>query len=214
MTHLEESQILELAKAASAGDGFDQDQIEQLEHLKTCQDCYEKFCILCALEEVVGEESQYLFVPAARKEPVNQTKPAFGRVLAQITAVRGEIKGKMKAVVQQLEQPWMALQFAPAVAMGVRGRSPAEDSVLRLEELGDEKTWIVFDPAESKLSLQLDTRTTGTSELRVKLVFDGGMVQEVTLNKTGRLLQGMADVPGKEDFEIFIEACGQEEKSR
>lgn len=203
MTHLSYDELFKLANTAAGDEGFDDDQIQQLEHLKTCKECYEVFCLLSTLADVVGVADGYSAEAAAEvQESVSVLK---AKVLATISFVKKSAAEMAGAVMEQIDQAAASLQFGPALTVATRGGSAGESSAIRLEEYEDEKTYLVYQPENKELRVQINTRNLDGT-VHVYLTFENSERVEVPLTQKGKLLQGsMSDIP-EGNFSISIEA--------
>lgn len=80
MMHLNFDELLRLAEASASQEGFDDIQIEQLEHLKICRDCYESFCLLSALTDMMSESGSYVLNNNEDISLVNKTAKALDQI--------------------------------------------------------------------------------------------------------------------------------------
>ena len=206
MTHLEYEQLLSLAECAVGEDGFDDEQIQQLEHLKTCKECYEKFCLLTALTDVMSESGSYVLSASAVKNPVKESVLAISKkILATLSVIRNNAQDAVNVVMNQIEQAGSALQFGPSLAMATRGANAAESSMVRLEEFEDEKTYIVFNPDKNELVVQINLQKTETENVHVYLTFDDLTVMDLPLTKRGHFVKGILTGIPEKNFKICIE---------
>ena len=206
MMHLSFDQLLNLAEASAGQEGFDDLQIEQLEHLKTCRDCYESFCLLSALSDVMSESGGYALNNNALSHADEVVKNLTTRVLARFQVIRNTAAGTIKAVLEQIDQTTSSLQFSPSLAMTTRGVGKGDSSAIRLEEFEDEKTYVIFDPDKNEIGIQINVRGLDIEKLHVYIEFDEQLRMELTTTKRGSIVKGTVDNIPDGNFQIIVEA--------
>ena len=70
MTHLNDSQFMDLVKTESENLIFSQEQFEQLEHIKNCENCYKKYCGFLAVNEAMTLGMTDLYIQRNIKKQV------------------------------------------------------------------------------------------------------------------------------------------------
>lgn len=76
---------------------------------------------------------------------------------------------------------------------------------MRMEDLDDENTYVVYDAENHKLMLQLEAEGKNAADFKVYLKFADKTTMELSLQKSGSCLKGtLTDIPS-ESFEIYIE---------
>lgn len=205
--HLSFDELYQLAQASVNQEGFDDLQIEQLEHLKTCRECYESFCLLSALSDVMSESESYrLFSENAAVLESNLVRTVKSVVLAKLQVIRSAAEKSFGAVLEQLDQAAASLKFGPSLAVATRGAASGDSKVIRLEEFEDDKTYIVFNPETNEVKIQISVRGRDIESLHIYLVFDNDARIELPVTKRGSIIKGaMEDIPSG-DFQIVIEA--------
>ena len=204
MTHLNQEQLLHLASVAAGEEGFSPEEIQQLEHLKTCPSCYAQFCIFSAVQDALDDGCYYDVMPAPA--PARQAAPAkTSKILASLQVLTGRVHGLAETAVRQVSFLHAPLQFACAAPLAARGDSAAPQ-VLRLEEVGDDATRILFDPEQKELAVQIDFETAGSRQIHVYLSFPDAPDLEVPLHQEGGLAKGVLTQIPEQDFTIRIEA--------
>lgn len=207
MMHLNFDELLRLAEASASQEGFDDIQIEQLEHLKICRDCYESFCLLSALTDMMSESGSYVLNNNEDISLVNKTAKALKtKVLAKFQVVRNTATNAIGAALEQIDQATSLLQFAPSLAMATRGGGKTDTITIRLEEFEDDKTYIVFKPETNEIVLQINTRGMDVDNLHVYIEFTDSSKIEMPVAKRGNIVKGtMSNIPNS-NFHIVIEA--------
>ena len=206
MRHLSFEELLKLAEASVSQEGFDDIQIEQLDHLKTCRDCYESFCLLSALSDIMSESGSYMFEQAKISPVKENIKALKAKVLARFQVIRNSVSNTLDVVMEQIDQESSSLRFGPSLAFATRGGGKKESAVIRLEEFEDDKTYIVFKPETNELDLQINIRGMETECLHAYICFEDGEKKEISVTKRGSIIKGtMSNIPNC-NFNIVIEA--------
>lgn len=205
MMHLNFDELFRLAEISASQEGFDEIQIEQLEHLKTCKDCYESFCLLSALTDVMSESGSYA-LNSNTISLVNETAKALkAKVLARFQVIRNTAADTIGTVLEQIDQAAASLQFGPSQAMATRGGRTTDPTAIRLEEFEDDKTYIVFKPDSNEIGLQINVREIDAENLHVYIEFDDSSRVELPITKRGNIVKGtMGNIPNS-NFQIIIE---------
>lgn len=207
MRHLIYDEILQLAEVSASQEGFDDIQIEQLEHLKTCKDCYEIFCLLSALSDVMSESGSYAFRNPESISIVSETvKELKNKVIAKFRVIRNVATTAIDAVFEQIDQATSVLQFGPSLATATRGSGRADSTIIRLEEFEDDKTYIVFNPEKNEIGLQINIRGMEIESLHVFIELDDSTRLELPVVRRGNIVKGNMDNIPNCSFQITIEA--------
>lgn len=207
MRHLIYDELLQLAEASASQEGFDDIQIEQLEHLKTCKDCYETFCLLSTLSDVMSESGSYAFRNPESISIVSETvKELKNKVIAKFQVIRNVATTAIDAVFEQIDQAASVLQFGPSLATATRGSGKVDSTTIRLEEFEDDKTYVVFNPEKNEIGLQINIRGMEIESLHVFIELDDSTRLELPVIRRGNIVKGnMGDIPNC-NFQITIEA--------
>ncbi len=207
MRHLEYDELFDLAETSVYQKGFDDIQIEQLEHLKTCRDCYESFCLLSTLTDMMSESGSYVLHNNEDTSLANETaKVLKAKVLAKFQVLRDTAINAIGAALEQIDQATSLLQFGPSLAMATRGGGKTEATVIRLEEFADEKTYIVFKPETNEIRVQINIRGIDAENVYVYIEFEHSSRIEMPVVKRGNIVKGsMSNIPN-DNFNIVIEA--------
>ena len=208
MIHLSDEQIYRLAEATEKMQVYSEDELIHMDHLETCKECYEKFCVMSALLEVTSEGG-YMFM-AMERERAKKTivsVPIMNKVLAVVQVIRNRMETTVSKAMEQIMTADAGYQFVPSLAMATRGLNSGSSSVLKIEELNDEHTFIVFDETENELTVQLNMSQAEADALRVYLSFDAHETIEVPLTRKGKLVKGSVTNIPPVDFQIHVERC-------
>lgn len=206
MIHLSYEELFELAETSTSQEGFDDNQINQLEHLKTCRDCYESFCLLSALSEIMSESGSYMLEPVNVSPVKENVKMLKTRVLAEFQVLRDTAANALGTVLKQINQENSSLRFGQSLAWATRGGEKTEFTDIRLEEYEDDRTYIVFKTETNELDIQMNISKMEVDHLRIYIEFENGEKKEVAVTKRGSIVKGIISDTPNCDFNIVIEA--------
>ena len=206
MTHLTDDELFRLTERTEEDLPYQEQDLKGMEHLKWYQACYNKFCSALALVEVTSE-SGYLVLSemygTSRLEAARA--PLREKVLAIIEVARTQLHGSVTAVLKRIEQVEDAFQFAPSLAFATRGGQDSDPKVLKVEDLEDGRTFLLFDSEKNELFLQINLKKLDFQNITIYLTSEGAGKRAVPLDKKGNLLQGIVKNIPKTDFRIEIE---------
>ena len=205
ITHVNEDEIFDLALRVSSGGQLTEKDLEAIEHVKECTECYEKFCVAAAVCAATSGEAMEAVAGMRRAERSAASVPA--KHVSVIEVVRRKIDDVRTAVMEQIDSLSDSLTFEPALAMAARGDGDNRvPGIVKLEELDDERTFVVFNAGQNNLYIQIDMKNMPDKKLGVFLMFRDNRILEVPVTKDGNLLKGqMNDLP-EGNFRIYIDA--------
>lgn len=205
MKHLTEDEIFELAQLTEDGWQYSSLNMQQMEHLRTCKSCYGKFCSALAVMDVTSE-SGYMVLSDIYSMDTETEKVFQGkRILAIVQIFREKIEDSVSAVMKQVEQAGAAFKFTPVLAAAVRGGGGTGSEIFKIEDVDDERTFIVFDAAKKELMVQINRSGLESENVKAYLCFHNSGMAEVNLEEKGRYLKGVLRNIPDNDFEIRIE---------
>lgn len=210
MTHLTEEQLYQLADATVEMQPYSEEELEQMEHLKTCESCYDKFCAALAVLEVTSESGYAVLADiygtakeTAKEQGMNE------RVLAVLIVIRDNFKTQVSAVIEQMSRMNSQFCFEPQLAFAARGVNEGGSPVYKVEDVEDDKTFVVFDSVKKELLVQVNTRELTNKDIKIVLEFDDGQIQNVPVTQKGNLVKGsIAEIPDM-NFEIRMENAAE-----
>ena len=210
MNHLSYEEITSLAKATEDQIPYSDVQMEMMDHLETCKECFEKFCISMAVENVTSEFGYTLipelFATNPAESAVLQVK---GKVLVIIDVVKSKLSEGTNIILEQLKQDASAFLFQPTVPAAVRGMSETNDRIIRFEDLNDDKTFVVADPVRNRLLIQINTKGLGDVKLKITMMPENGKATELPLTVNGSIIQGTIKPIPEGKFRITVEKTGE-----
>ena len=206
MTHLTEDQIYKLAELTIETQPYEKEEIAQMEHIKECKSCYEKFCTLLALLDVTSESGYTIlsevFSKANKRENVNNVSK---NILAVLRVIRNNVEKTVNSVLEQIGWNDSQFQFEPQLAFATRGIERKNSTIYKVEEVEDEKTFVVFDFSKNELMIQINAKNLSNKNVKMYLKFEDGSKKVILNEKKGNLVYGvMKNIP-EMNFEIHLE---------
>lgn len=203
--HLSYDELFDLSEASIKQEGFDDAQIAQLEHLKTCRDCYESFCLLSSLADVMSESGSYMLNKNGAISVLDVVSNAIKtRILAKIQVIRNISTNAIGAVLEQIDQTAAALRFGPSIAMATRGSGKVDSTAIRLEEFEDGKTYIVFKPDSDEVEIQINVHGIDADDFHVYVEFSDSTTIDIPITRRGNIIKGsLKNIPHR-DFQLYI----------
>lgn len=204
MIHLKDEQLYNLAELTMEMLPYNEEEMEQMEHLKECEDCYNKFCCTLALLEVT-EESGFFVLSEIYGEAAATVSNMSKNILSVVKVIRNKLDRVSSVVMEQIEDIESVFQFEPSFAFATRGIEGENVTVSKLEDMEDEKTFLMFDGEKGELFVQINMKNIEYKDIKVFIEFENGDRINIPIEKNGNFISGiMKNIP-KDNFEIYIE---------
>lgn len=206
MTHLTEDQIYKLAELTIEAQPYAKEELAQMEHLKECKSCYEKFCTLLALLDATSESGYTIlsevFSKVNKKEKVDHVSE---NILAVLRVVRNNVEKTVSSVIEQIGWNESQFQFEPQLAFATRGIEKKNSTIYKVENVDDEKTFVLFDYYRNELMIQINTKNLNNKNIKLYIEFEDGSKKTIMNEKKGKIVYGvMRNIP-EMNFEIHME---------
>lgn len=206
MQHLNDDELYELAKVETEYLLYTPSQLTQLDHLKNCPECYQTYRHYTALMEATSEVGYAAIADIFQISPADFEEESFSeKILASFRVVTAYLSDKITSTIEQLNADLSMYMFEPVPGLATRGPSGQPSATVKLENIENEKTFLMYDPVEEKLLIQIDLSDLNTPDIQVYLVMLDGTVRPVELVKKGRFLQGFAEHVEDTEFDVIIE---------
>lgn len=204
MIHPNEDEIFELAEKVSSGEKLSEKDILAIRHIKECRACYGSFCVAIAIFDATTNEAIQDVSEMRRAEYA--ASQAVRKHVSVVAVIRQKIDGVKSAILEQINGVESAFSFEPALAMATRGDDTnTPNNIIKLEELDDEKTFIVFDSDKNELYIQVNTRNIQNKSLQAYLMFSDQRIVALPLTQEGGFLKGRINNLPDVDFKIYFE---------
>lgn len=206
MTHLSEDQIMHLAEVTEDMIPYSALEKEMMLHLKSCEECYSQFCSCLALLEVTSESGYTVLSEIYGMEYAKSLAAKAGnKILAVVNLVKTKLMENMDVIMEQVEGSGDSLRFRPALATAARGLSDSSKKMYKVEDVSDEKTFIIMDPVNDELLIQINTKTIPSEKIRVYLKTESGKIIDCDMTLKGKIYKGIIKELPSEKFQIIIE---------
>ena len=199
MKHIEFDDLYHLADLTIEDAPLDDYLIEQMHHLAECKACYDEFCSIIAILETTNETGMMVVRQILSNRIKSSEENIVQKVLAVISVKTKRIKEQINVVMEQLQNDVSSLCFEARNA-----ESNMTPKISRLEDVENEKTFIVFDSKLRNLYIQIDVRNLTSDKLSAYLAFSDEEKKMIPLSRDGYLLKGKINNITNADFEIFI----------
>ena len=189
MKHIDFNNLYHLATLTIDDAPLDELQIEQMNHIADCKDCYDDFCGIMAILEVTNE-SGMIAVRKILSDKLNSSEDSVVQKVLAVISVRAKvIKEQISVIMEQLQSNINGLCFEAPLAMATRNVEPdTPPKISKLEDIENEKTFILFDPARGSMYVQLDIRDLTSDTISVHLEFPNKKKREIPLTRDGYIL--------------------------
>lgn len=206
MMHLSDEEIMRLAEVTEEQMNYSEHELEMMAHLKSCSSCYEKFCSSLALLEVTSDSGYAILSEIYGMEYArNLAVQAENKILAVVGLVRTKLIENMDVILEQIERKGDAFSFHPSVAMATRGLTSSSSNVYKVEDVNDDKTFIMLDPKNNELMVQINTKGLENTRIRAFLQLESGKTIEIDMEMKGKIYKGLVKNLPSEKFQIIIE---------
>ena len=204
MTHLTDDQLYHLAELSCNTEVLNPEEEQQLEHIKSCRECFNKYCVLATLMDATSLSCRLVFDQNALQ--VQETVSTTARkLLASFRITYQGMQDRIALVGEQLQQNLSTYAFEPVLATAVRGGGATKTSVLRMEDIGDEDSYFIYDAESHKIMLHFAIKSTDPENITAYLKFEDQSTLDVSLVQDGSYMKGIvSDIPSG-SFEIHIE---------
>lgn len=203
MMHCTEDELFELALKVSEEKELSDFDKKRLKHIQQCRECYENFCVALALCDATSADGLAMAVQQEKAEQARQMEQI--RVLSVVEIMRKKLSDTKTAVMEQLYSENAQMIFEPAISFAARGKEgSASEHMIKLEELDDEKTYIMFDAKKNELYVQVHLKGFPEEKICLYLIYEDGKIMELPVVIEGRFAKGhITEVP-EGDFQIYI----------
>ena len=210
--HLTFDELYMLAESAEDPFGFDDNEIELLQHLKTCEECYKKFRILLAVNDVIPfyeDRVESIYNQWMEEEFTSSESLEFKDDFLAIWKFIRNKSDQISATLRQIGDGIKELQFYPAPVPAVRRKdADSESSYLTWNSQDDpDNTFIMYDMSSNELIVQINTDTDRlrSETIGILLEYDDQSYVEIPTRRIGSLLQGNWILDRDDDFQICFQ---------
>ena len=202
MGHLNNSQLLQLAKKTYECIPYDDVEDNWLEHLKTCKECFDSFKAALVVSEFMSEEGG-VYLSRVLHETAEEKASIKEKVIGAIKCVYREISESVSAVFEQLDRATSIFCFEPALT-GARGVGDEPAQSIRSDDMYNEGTYMVFDLKSRQLIVELRQEDYPPEKIDVYIETVVGKLINIPLESNGITLTGRSESVPDGDFTVKI----------
>ncbi len=207
MSHVDFDMIYELAECVEEEIPFSPEGYEAMRHIAQCQQCYEAFCSMAAVMAVTSDAGYLTLLNGVLTEAKQSPLAEAGRkVLAVISVAVNSAKESLSVMMEQVGDMKEGFIFDTTPAFAVRDAADGECSALeKIEEIENEYTYVIIDPDEKILLIQIDAKSVGADGITAYLLLEEGRRVYISIEKQENVYYGkLNDIPdGK--YQLIME---------
>lgn len=204
MTHLTDDQLYHLAELSCNAELLTLEEEQQLEHIKSCRECFNKYCVLATLMDATSLNCGLVFDQNALQVQETVATPER-KLLASLRITYQHMQDRIALIGEQLQQNLSTYAFEPVLATAVRGGGTIKTSVLRMEDIDDEGSYLIYDAESHKIMLRFAIKSTDPENVKAYLKFEDQFTLDISLVQDGSYMKGIvSDIPSG-SFEVRME---------
>lgn len=201
MTHLTDEMFYHLAEQTCEAKLLSYEEQKQLDHIKACKECFEKYCVFATILDATSLSCGLVFEPI---EIVERKMMPAKKLLAAIKITCNRVQDTLSLMGEQIQQITSAFLFEQILTTGIRGSNREETSALYMEDIEDEETFLVYDPRNHRLMIQINAEEKKIGAIRVYLTKENKIIMDIVLNQEGAFIKGiLTDIP-EDNLEVII----------
>lgn len=197
MNHLLKDTIVQLAKCIADDLPFTADERMAMEHIRVCDDCCRSLIAMAAL--LRSESDAGMAETACSLHRVSAPVPvqvAFHCTLQKL--------GENFAVsLQQTLNAMGSWRFMPPLAAAARSSESAGQTA-RLEDIENEKTFVLIDSEQDRVIVQIDTDRLDRPLLEAHLVTMDGRTIPITFTQHQSILHALISPIPDNEFDLIV----------
>ena len=206
MNHISYDDLYELAMAIDDDKVLTQVQLNLLDHMSECDECYDEFCSISAIVAATSELG-YRVLKNAPVQEVRNIKETIDDTLYYIVNFTiNKIQKGYSILTEQVNKLREGFVFDAPVALATRGAGGTDEkSVWRLEEINNEKTFVLVDPEKKELYVQIEASDIKGLEPHIYILDETGTKSYISVSRIGNVFSGKIDNIPTDKFSLHIE---------
>lgn len=203
MKHLDENQILQLAKRTNDYLPYNDEEEIWLDHLEQCEECFEQFKLALVISDALSVESEAYI--SRLTEMVAQSEVSVKEtVIGAVKYIRSGISGAFSEAKELFNKATSVFCFEPAF-LGARGtETPLTDGTVKANDTFNEGTFITYDPKTKELIIELRQEDCPPEKLSAFVETESGDRIDIPLKITGITASGKISLVHSENFTVKI----------
>lgn len=207
MNHVDFNILYRLAELVDDEQPFNDEETEYMRHISDCKECYDKFISLISIKGVISDSGYIALSNIFNTGNDYEAKEEISkRVMAVISVVKTKIKNKVSVMMEQVEEVKEGLVFEKPFAVAARNTDENNQSELeKLEDIENEKNYVVVDLSSNELLVQIDTRDLKGKSVDIYIIQESGTKMFIPVERVGLLVKGKLSKIPDEQFKLYIE---------
>lgn len=208
MSHLTSDSLFQLAQTIVDDLPFTDTEADAMEHVRVCDECYKRLVSISAILRATSTEGM---AEAAFSLHRLYAKQQMQTIFHCSSRTVGE---RVTGIIKQTEDMIDTWRFVPPLALSV-SRSAASDylslpyedpstNTNQLEAPESEKTFILFEPDDNRLVIQIDTENLPHTFQSAKIQFQDGIIVPITFTHYGALLHAIIQPLAGDEFDLIL----------
>ncbi len=196
MPHMTNDKFYHLATLLTQELAFEQEDLVAMQHIMSCTDCSRKLKRATAIVESVDNIAlvSLLAERVAKSPTVAENEKAIIQIVVLDT----------RSVMKQLEAATAKWLFdAPLGIGGKRSTGSENQSIVKLEDFDNSKTFIFYDPVKKILAIQIDGKDSKVPSAKIKA--PDGNVRSVSFEKRGSVYWAEVRNLEQGEYELILE---------
>lgn len=196
MSHITNDKFYHIATLLTQELAFEQDDIVAMQHIMSCADCSRKLKRATAIVESIDN----IALVSLLAEQVTKPSSAAENEKAIIQIVVLDTRSIMK----QLEAATAQWLFDAPLGIGSkRSTSSVGQSIEKLEDFDNSKTFVSYDPVKKLLAIQVDGKDGKVPSAKIKT--PDGNVRSVSFEKRGSVYWAEVRNLEQGEYELILE---------
>lgn len=207
MRHPTFEELYRLAELSNDEYPYNEYELEEMRHLSSCEDCYRKFCSIAAVLAVT-EGSGYIELANIKAVDLvpSKVEELNNHISAVVSIVFQKVRNSLSVAMQQIEQIENGFIFEAPLAAGARGVEDRSNGLKKLEDVENERNFIVVDPSSKDLFLQIDLRDRKNRVVSAYIITESGRRIDIPLEQKGTVIKGKICQMPDEKIKLYIES--------
>lgn len=207
MSHIEFDMLYRLAEMVDDDQPFNGEEIKAMEHISNCKECYDKFSSIFSIIEVTSD-SGYIALSNIFNigNDFVEIEKNSKKVMLVISVMMCKIKNTASVMMKQVKPVRDGFIFEMPLAIAARNIDSArETEIRRLEDIENEKNYVIVDPSANELLVQVDTRALKGKDVDIYIIQESGKKVSIPVERIGLLIRGKLSKIPNEQFYLYIE---------
>lgn len=206
MSHLTFEELYRLAELTNDEYPYNEYELEEMRHLSICKECYKQFCSIAAVLAVT-EGSGYIELANIKTvdSVPSKIEELSNHISAVVSIVFQKVRNSLSVAMRQIEQIENGFLFEAPLAAGARGVEDHSNNLVKLEDVENDRNFIVVDPNTKELLLQIDIRDIKNRTIIAYIITESGERIDIPIEQQGTIIKGKISQIPEESIKLYIE---------